>query len=394
MVMSEDLIYLDYNATTPVDPRVAIVIFDCMNAEFGNPSSTHAFGESAHAILERARSQIASLIGASATEIVFTGTGSEADALAIKGAFLAARADGRPHSHMITQVTEHPAVLAACRELEDLHGVQVTYLPVDEYGRVDSMQVEKAITSDTFLISIMHANNETGTIQPIARIATIARAHGVLLHCDAAQSVGKILVNVTNLGVDLLTIVGHKMYAPKGIAALYVRSGVHLRPIIGGGGQESGLRAGTENVAYALGFGEAAVLAAQSLELGEEQRLAILRDRLENSLRREFPNRIHVHGHPTEHLPNTLNVRIDGVPAIELLAAMSAVATSAGSACHAGLNKPSPVLVALGLSTSSALSAIRLSLGRWSTEDEIDKAVDHVVTAVRTVAHSPVNARP
>jgi cysteine desulfurase len=392
--MSEDLIYLDYNATTPVDPRVAIVIFDCMNAEFGNPSSTHAFGESAHAILERARSQIASLIGASATEIVFTGTGSEADALAIKGAFLAARADGRPHSHMITQVTEHPAVLAACRELEDLHGVQVTYLPVDEYGRVDSMQVEKAITSDTFLISIMHANNETGTIQPIARIATIARAHGVLLHCDAAQSVGKILVNVTNLGVDLLTIVGHKMYAPKGIAALYVRSGVHLRPIIGGGGQESGLRAGTENVAYALGFGEAAVLAAQSLELGEEQRLAILRDRLENSLRREFPNRIHVHGHPTEHLPNTLNVRIDGVPAIELLAAMSAVATSAGSACHAGLNKPSPVLVALGLSTSSALSAIRLSLGRWSTEDEIDKAVDHVVTAVRTLAHSPVNARP
>jgi cysteine desulfurase len=392
--MSEDLIYLDYNATTPVDPRVAIVIFDCMNAEFGNPSSTHAFGESAHAILERARSQIASLIGASATEIVFTGTGSEADALAIKGAFLAARADGRPHSHMITQVTEHPAVLAACRELEDLHGVQVTYLPVDGYGRVDSMQVEKAITSDTFLISIMHANNETGTIQPIARIATIARAHGVLLHCDAAQSVGKILVNVTNLGVDLLTIVGHKMYAPKGIAALYVRSGVHLRPIIGGGGQESGLRAGTENVAYALGFGEAAVLAAQSLELGEEQRLAILRDRLENSLRREFPNRIHVHGHPTEHLPNTLNVRIDGVPAIELLAAMSAVATSAGSACHAGLNKPSPVLVALGLSTSSALSAIRLSLGRWSTEDEIDKAVDHVVTAVRTVAHSPVNARP
>jgi cysteine desulfurase len=392
--MSEDLIYLDYNATTPVDPRVAIVIFDCMNAEFGNPSSTHAFGESAHAILERARSQIASLIGASATEIVFTGTGSEADALAIKGAFLAARADGRPHSHMITQVTEHPAVLAACRELEDLHGVQVTYLPVDEYGRVDSMQVEKAITSDTFLISIMHANNETGTIQPIARIATIARAHGVLLHCDAAQSVGKILVNVTNLGVDLLTIVGHKMYAPKGIAALYVRSGVHLRPIIGGGGQESGLRAGTENVAYALGFGEAAVLAAQSLELGEEQRLAILRDRLENSLRREFPNRIHVHGHPTEHLPNTLNVRIDGVPAIELLAAMSTVATSAGSACHAGLNKPSPVLVALGLSTSSALSAIRLSLGRWSTEDEIDKAVDHVVTAVRTVAHSPVNARP
>jgi cysteine desulfurase len=242
------LIYLDYNATTPVDPRVASVIFECMNEEFGNPSSTHAYGESAHAALARARGQIASLIGASAAEIVFTGSGSEADALAIRGVFLAARIDGRPHSHMITQVTEHPAVLAACEELADLHGVSVTYLPVDEFGRVDPREVEEAITSETFLISIMHANNEIGTLQPIAQISEIAKTHGVLMHSDAAQSVGKIPVNVADLGVDLLTIVGHKMYAPKGIAVLYVKTGVHLHSIIGGGGQENGLRAGTENV--------------------------------------------------------------------------------------------------------------------------------------------------
>lgn len=385
MALSSDLIYLDYNATTPVDPRVAEVIMHSLTYEFGNPSSTHAYGESAHIALERARNQVAALIGANASEIVFTGSGSEADALAIRGAFLAARADSRSRSHMITQVTEHPAVLAACRELEDLHGVDVTYLPVDEYGRVDPVQVEKAITSETFLISIMHANNEIGTLQPITQIAAIAKAHGVLMHCDAAQSVGKILVNVNALGVDLLTIVGHKMYAPKGIAALYVRSGIQLRPIVGGGGQEHGLRAGTENVAFALGFGKAAELAAQSLVDGETERLAALRDRFARLFREEMPDRVHVHGHPTEHLPNTLNLRIDGVPAIALLAAMPGIAASAGSACHAGRDEPSPVLIALGLSTTDALAAIRLSLGRWSTEDDINRAAAHIVATAQTL---------
>lgn len=383
--MRDDLIYLDYNATTPVDPRVASAIFECMNAEFGNPSSTHAYGKSAHAALERARSQIASLIGASSAEIVFTGSGSEADALAIRGAYLSARAEGRSHSHMITQVTEHPAVLAACRELEDLHGVGVTYLPVDEYGRVDPVQVEKAITSETFLISIMHANNETGTIQPIAQIAAIARAHGVPMHSDAAQSIGKISVNVADLGVDLLTVVGHKMYTPKGIAALYVKSGVQMHPIIGGGGQEGGLRAGTENVAYAVGLGKASELVVASLENGEQERLAALIHRFENILRKELPGLVHFHGHPVDHLPNTINFRIDGVRALLLLSSLPTVALSAGSACHAGEDEPSSVLIALGLNPVDALGAVRLSLGRWSTEDEVDEAAAQIIAAAQTL---------
>jgi len=383
--MRDDLIYLDYNATTPVDPRVASVIFECMNEEFGNPSSTHAYGESAHAALERARSQIASLIGAKGSEIVFTASGSEADALAIRGTFLSALADGRPHLHMITQVTEHPAVLAACSELKEIHGVTVTYLPVDEFGKVDPREVEKAITSETFLISIMHANNETGTFQPLAQIAAIAQAHAVPLHCDAAQSIGKIGVNVSELGVDMLTIVGHKMYAPKGIAALYVRSGMRLRSIIGGGGQESGLRAGTENVPYAVGFGEAAELVEKSLANGEQQRLITLLNRLESKLRADLPQHFHVHGHPTDHLPNTINFRIDGVPALSLLASMPSVAASAGSACHAGKDTPSAVLLALGLDTADALCAVRVSLGRWSTEDEVDQAVTQIISTARTL---------
>ena len=378
------LLYLDYNATTPVDPRVASVIFKCMNEEFGNPSSTHAYGESAHAALERARGQIASLIGASASEIVFTGSGSEADALAIRGVFLAARIDGRPHSHMITQVTEHPAVLAACRELTDFHGVSVTYLSVDEFGRVDPRDVEEAITSETFLISIMHANNEIGTLQPIAQISEIAKTHGVLMHSDAAQSVGKILVNVADLGVDLLTIVGHKMYAPKGIAALYVKTGVHLHSIIGGGGQENGLRAGTENVAYAVGFGEAAELVVVSLEGGEQERLSTLIQRFETILHQNLPELVHVHGHPTDHLPNTLNFRIDGVGALLLFSSMPTIALSAGSACHSGQDKPSSVLLALGLEPIDALGAIRLSLGRWSTEVEVEEAAAQIISTAKT----------
>jgi cysteine desulfurase len=378
------LIYLDYNATTPVDPRVASVIFKCMNEEFGNPSSTHAYGESAHAALERARGQIASLIGATAAEIVFTGSGSEADALAIRGAFLAARVDGRPRSHMVTQVTEHPAVLAACRELEDLHGVSVTYLSVDEFGRVDPRDVEEAITSETFLISIMHANNEIGTLQLIAEISEIAKTHGVLMHSDAAQSVGKIPVNVADLGVDLLTIVGHKMYAPKGIAALYVKTGVHLHSIIGGGGQENGLRAGTENVAYAVGLGEAADLVVVSLGVGEQERLSTLIQRFETILHQNLPELVHVHGHPTDHLPNTINFRIDGVGALLLLSSMPTVALSAGSACHSGQDKPSSVLLALGLEPVDALGAIRLSLGRWSTEVEVEEAAAQIISTAKT----------
>ncbi|WP_024366808.1 cysteine desulfurase family protein, partial [Arthrobacter sp. TB 26] len=251
--------YLDYNATTPVDPRVLEALLPFLGADFGNPSSDHVFGEAPKAALRLARGRVAALLGSDAQEIIFAGSGSEADALAIRGTVLAAAATMKGRTvHVITQVTEHPAVLAACRALRGWHGVQVTYLPVDGHGLVDPADVAAAITPDTVLVTIMHANNETGTVQPLREIADVAHAHGVLLHTDAAQSVGKIAVDLGALGVDLLTVVGHKMYAPKGIAALYVRDSVPVTPLIGGGGQERGLRAGTENVAFAAALGAAA----------------------------------------------------------------------------------------------------------------------------------------
>lgn len=376
--------YLDYNATTPVDPRVVAAMSPFLTVEFGNPSSSHAYAEAPRAALARARRQVADLVGATADEVVFVGSGSEADALAIRGVVLSAIAGGPRRAHVISQVTEHPAVLAACRELQEWHGVEVTYLPVDGHGLVNPDDVAAAITADTVLVSVMHANNETGTLQPLADIATVTRAHGVLLHSDAAQSVGKVPVDVEDLGVDLLTVVGHKMYAPKGIAALYVRDGVQLQPLVGGGGQERGLRAGTENVALAVGLGEACELAARSLAAGETERLTALRDRLTAGLAEAFPGRVHVHGHPAQRLPNTVNLRIDGVPALQLLASTPGVAASAGSACHAGLDEPSSVLIGMGLGRESALSAIRVSLGRWTSTEEVDEATA-AISAVATV---------
>jgi cysteine desulfurase len=369
-------VYLDYNATTPVDPAVVDAMTPYLTREFGNPSSSHVYGAAAHAALEQARHQIADLIRADPDSIVFTGSGSEADALAIRGAVLAVPAGRR--RHVVTQATEHPAVLAACAELEAVHAVEVTYLGVDRHGQVDACDVATAITPDTVLVSIMHANNETGTIQPIARIARAARAAGVLLHVDAAQTAGKVDVDVVALGADLLTVVGHKLYAPKGIAALYVRPGVKLHPLIGGGGQEHGLRAGTENVASAIGFGQAAELAVRALGDGEGRRLRQLRDRFERGLAELLPGRVQLNGHPTDRLPNTANIRIDGVPALRLLERLSDVVLSAGSACHAGRDEPSSVLTAMGLTTSEALSALRVSLGRWTTTEEVDAAAEHL----------------
>lgn len=381
--MTSRTIYLDYNATTPIDAAVLTSMMPFLTTEYGNPSSEHAHGLAPRLALANAREQVATLVGATAAEIVFTSSGSEADALAIRGTVLAAKTSGRERVHVITQITEHPAVLAACRELEELHEVSVTYLPVAADGLVNPQDIDAAITPDTILVSIMHANNETGSIQPIACIAAITKARGVLLHCDAAQSVSKIPVDVEDLGVDLLTIVGHKMYAPKGIAALYVRSGVAIRPIIGGGGQEHGLRAGTENVAYAVGLGRAAELGGLALAAGESGRLAQLRDQLESALHAAMPGRIHVHGHRTDRLPNTLNVHIDGAPAFTLLADMPTVAASAGSACHAGRDEPSAVLIAMGLSTEDALSTIRLSLGRWTTSHEVETAATRIAEAAQ-----------
>ena len=375
-------LYLDYNATTPVDPVVLDAMLPYLGMEFGNPSSSHSFGTAARAAVEAARTQLTDLIGGHDGLIVFTGSGSEADALAVKGSVLANRPPGR-RPHVITQATEHPAVLAACADLSALHDVDVTVLPVDGYGLVDPEGVADAITDATVLVSVMHANNETGTIQPVAAIARAAHARGVLVHSDAAQSIGKILVDVEALGIDLLTVAGHKMYAPKGVAALWVRHGVSLRPIIGGGGQEAGLRAGTENVPHIVALGHAAHLAGLALADGETARLSTLRDQLQLALEGELPGRVSLNGHPTRRLPNTLNISIDRTRALTLLSELTGVAASAGSACHAGHDSPSPVLTAMGIDAGRAMSAIRLSLGRWTDTNDVQHAANQLAAVAQ-----------
>jgi len=335
-----------------------------------NPSSSHSYGYVAHHAVDSARAQVARLLGCTPTEITFTGGGSESDNLAIRGIALAYHQRG---NHIITQVTEHPGVLNTCRALEQLHGFRVTYLPVDRSGRVSTESVEAAIDDKTVLITIMHANNETGTLQPIAEIARVARKHGVLVHTDAAQSVGKIPVRVEDLGVDLLTVAGHKLYAPKGIGALYTKHGLQLEPVIYGGGQESGRRAGTENVANMVALGTACLL-AQEQHAESQVRLQRLRDELQRLMEKYIPDRVHLNGHLTERLPNTLNVSVDGVIGEEVLADTPEIASSTGSACHEGNTDPSPVLMAMGMSRERALGALRLTLGRWSTEEQIEEA--------------------
>ncbi|MFC4119005.1 cysteine desulfurase family protein [Nonomuraea zeae] len=395
-------IFLDYNATTPVDPRVTEAMLPHLTDHFGNPSSSHLYGERPRAALERARGQVAALIGARPREVVFTASGSEADLLALRGAVIAS---GRPRPHVITQATEHPAVLQTCQALERLHDAHVTVLPVGGDGLVDPAALAAALDEDTVLVSVMAANNETGALQPIADLAALAHEHGALLHCDAAQAAGKIGVDVEALGVDLLTVVGHKMYAPKGAAALYVRDGVALEPVVYGGGQEGGLRAGTENAALAVALGTAADLAARDLGRdlvgdlardlardlapdlardlvgGEPARLTALRDDLWQRLAEGLPGRVHLNGPGERRLPNTLNVSIDGILGHELLAATPQIAASTGSACHSGRHTPSPVLTAMGLTADRALSAVRLSLGRWSTPADIETAATALIQA-------------
>ena len=373
-------IYLDYNATTPVDPRVRAAMLPFLGDQFGNPSSTHAFGRFSWAALERARRQVADLLGCASEEVIFTSGGSESDNLAIQGVAFANRARGR---HIVTSTVEHPAVINTCRYLAEQHGFDVTYVDVDHHGRVDPAAVIHAIRPETVLISIMQANNETGTIQPIAEIAGIARAAGVAFHSDASQAVGKIPTRVADLGVDLLTIAGHKLYAPKGIGALYVKGGVELQPIIYGGGQERGLRAGTENVPYAVALGEACKVAAQVLP-AEEGRQRALRDRLHEILADQLGG-VLLSGHPLERLPNTLNLSFQGVIGSDLLDEVPEIAFSTGSACHAGSAAPSPVLAQMGLSTDVALGAVRLSIGRYTTEAELDEAARHILRGVRSL---------
>jgi cysteine desulfurase len=364
-------VYLDYNATTPVDPRVAEAMWPYLTDFFGNPSSNHPYADTPRRALAAARAQVVDLLGAGPGEIVFTGSGSEADLLALRGAVLAS---GRPRPHVITQATEHPAVLETCRALERLHGARVTVLRVDADGLVAPAALAAALTKDTVLVSVMAANNETGALQPITELAALAHERGALFHCDAAQAAGKIPLHVGELGVDLLTIVGHKMYAPKGAAALYVRDGVRLEPVVYGGGQERGLRAGTENVALAVALGAAAQLAAAEFADGAPARIAALRDDLHQRLIESLPGRVHLNGPQKSRLPNTLNVSIDGVLGHQLLAAVGQIAASTGSACHSGTHTASPVLTAMGLAPDHALGALRLSLGRWTTAGDIETA--------------------
>jgi cysteine desulfurase len=373
-------IYLDYNGTTPVDPRVVEAMLPYLTIHFGNPSSTHFYAHKPHAAIEAAREQIASLLGCTPTEIIFTAGGSESDALAIRGVALSRQERGK---HLITQVTEHPAVLATCRQLARLHGFCVTELPVDASGQVRPADVEAAIDEQTTLVSIMAANNETGTLQPIAEIAEIAHRHGALMHTDASQAMGKIPTDVTTLGVDLLTVAGHKLYAPKGVGALYVRRGVQLEPIITGGGQERGLRAGTENVEAIVALGTACELARQHLP-AEQHRLAVLRDLLYQRLTEALPGAVSLNGHSTKRLPNTLNVSIEGVIGEEVLAATPQIAAATGSACHAGETEPSAVLLAMGIEWARAKGALRLTLGRWSTAREVEQAAHLLAQTVRT----------
>jgi len=360
-------IYLDYNATTPLDPAVVQAMLPYLHEHFGNPSSAHAFGKRAREAVDQARGQVAGLLGAGPDEIVFTSGGSEASNHALKGVAL-----GLQDAHIITSAVEHPATLQPCAFLQRL-GCRVTVLPVDRYGRVDPEDVRRALGRKTTLVSIMHANNEVGTLQPIREIAALAHERGALVHTDAAQSVGKLPVDVNELGVDLLSLAGHKVHAPKGVGALYVRRGVKLEPLIHGAGHESGRRAGTENVPYVVALGTACEVARRSLPQARE-RLRHLRDRLWDRLRDALGEAVVLNGHPDERLPNTLNVNFVGRVGAELLQAVPEVAASTGSACHEGAVCLSPVLQAMGVPAELGRGAVRLSVGRFTTDDEVDRA--------------------
>lgn len=370
------MIYLDYNATTPIDPAVAEAMLPYLYGEFGNPSSSHRLGSSAKQALENARRQVAGLLHADPSEIVFTSGGSESNNMAIKGAAFAFKPKGR---HIITTAIEHPSVLNPCRFLEK-NGYRVTYLPVDRYGAVDLDELERAFTPETILVTVMHSNNETGTLQPIRDIARLCRSRGVFCHTDASQSAGKVPLDVQELGVDALTLAGHKVYAPKGIGALYLTGGQQLEPLIHGAGHEQGRRAGTENVLLAVGLGAACELAActDSAPVGE------LAAYFYGELQRRYGSRLQLNGHPGQRLPNTLNLSILGTDGQQLLGSLQEVAASTGSACHSGTTEMSPVLSAMGVSEPAGRAAIRFSLGRYTTREEIDSVLNQL-DAVLTI---------
>jgi cysteine desulfurase len=369
-------VYLDYNATTPVDARVADAIEPYLRQHFGNPSSSHVYGRNAQRAVEQARQQVATMIGAKAEEIIFTGCATEANNLAIRGAARALRDRGR---HLVTSAVEHPAVEQPCRRLAE-DGWEVTVVPVDAHGQVDPDRLAAVLRDDTVMVSVMHANNEVGTIQPIEEIAALTRARGILLHTDAAQSAGKIPVSVDDLGIDCLTLAGHKFYATKGVGVLYLRSGTSLQPVLVGAGHEFGFRPGTENVPAIVGLGEAARIASEGTA-GEKRQLRALRDLLHARLDDAIPGLL-LNGHPDQRLPNTLNLSFPGVDGREILALAEAdVAASVGSACHEDHEAVSGVLGAMGIEAGRARAAVRLTLGTPTTELEIVRVAQALITA-------------
>jgi cysteine desulfurase len=373
-------IYLDFNATTPLDREAAAEMRHYIDEEFGNPSSSHSFGIRARQAVELARKQIASLLNCSPDEIVFTSGGTESNNYAIKGAAFALRHKGH---HIITSAIEHPSVLEVCRYLEK-EGFRVTYAGVDEYGMTDPAEIGAAITPETVLITVMHSNNEVGTIQPVPAIAQIAARHGILFHTDAAQSVGKVPVDVKELGVDLLSVAGHKLYAPKGIGALYIKRGTEIEKLIHGADHERNHRAGTENVIEIAGFGKAAEVAEKGLEKWARQNRHV-RDRLHNALALKIPG-IRLNGHPEIRLPNTLSLSFPGVDAQAMLSGMKELAASAGAACHVEQVTVSGVLQAMRVPARLSLGTIRFSVGRTTTEEEIDRAAEAICSVYDRLA--------
>ena len=376
-----DRIYMDNAATTRVKPEVRDAMLPFYDEVFGNPSTIYYYGREAHKALDHARQQVAAAIGADKDEIYFTSCGTESDNWAIKGAAFAHQKKG---NHIITSAIEHHAVLHTCAWLEK-HGFEVTYLPVDEYGRVNPADVEKAITDKTILITIMFANNEIGTIQPIAEIAKIAKAHNVLFHTDAVQAVGAVPINVHELGVDMLSLSGHKFYAPKGVGALYIRRGVRIDINQQGGAQERGKRGGTENMAQIVGLGKAIEMATADVE-GHAKKLAHMRDRLIDGILAEIPD-VKMNGHRTERLPNNVNVSIRYIEGEALLLRLdlAGIAASSGSACTSGSLDPSHVLLAIGLPHEVAHGSLRLSLGDFNTEHDVDVVLEKLPEIVKTL---------
>ncbi|HVB84725.1 MAG TPA: cysteine desulfurase family protein [Rhodanobacteraceae bacterium] len=371
-------VYLDYNATTPVAPEAVEAMLPFLHEHFGNPSSAHAYADAPHRAMAAAREDTARLIGARAAEIVFTGSATEANNLAILGV---ARALGDARRHVVISAVEHPAVSEPARRLQEL-GWSVTVVPVDEYSRVAPGDVAAALRPETGLVSVMHANNEVGTIQPIAEIAALAHSRGALMHTDAAQSAGKVALDVDALGVDLLTLAGHKFHAPKGVGALYIRTGTPIAAVLAGAGQERSLRPATENIPHIVALGAAARLARERLP-ETIIHLRALRDRLHARLSQEIPG-LALNGHPEQRLPNTLNVSFPGISGAVLLQRVAdRVAAATGSACHAGDAAPSGVLEAMGLSNERALGAVRLSVGHYTREAEIDVAAVALIAAWR-----------